>query len=213
LEGLVHKVAVFVDGRYLARVLMDHYRNEDNPTRRRRVEHRKLINDLVVKAGLDREIMRIYYYDCLPYQNEEPTYEQIMRLEGTQRFHAALRRLPRFEVRLGRVAYRGTDAEGRPIYEQKRVDLLLGMDLIMHSVKRTIDEVFIITGDSDFIPAIQTVKAEGIVTYLVYGGNVYQDLLDAADERIEITQDIVDGALMPEFPSYNNVNGQPDPSL
>jgi len=206
----MYKVAVFVDGRYLARVLMDHYRGEDNFARRRRVEHRKLINDLVAKAGADRDIMRIYYYDCLPYQNEEPTYDQIMRLEGTQRFHAALRRLPRFEVRLGRVAYRGSDAEGRPIYEQKRVDLLLGMDLIMHSVKRTIDEVFLITGDSDFIPAIQTVKAEGIVTYLVYGGTAYQDLLDTADERIEITPDIINGALMADYPSCHNSNGQPD---
>jgi len=206
----VHKVAVFVDGRYLARVLMDHYRGDDNLTRRRRVEHRKLIGDLVAKAGPDREIMRIYYYDCLPYQNDEPTYEQIMRLEGTQRFHAALRRLPRFEVRLGRVAFRGIDAEGRPIYEQKRVDLLLGMDLIMHSVKRTVDEVFLITGDSDFIPAIQTAKAEGIVTYLVYGGTVYQDLLDAADERIEITPDLVGAALMPDYPMCANSNGRPE---
>lgn len=204
----MHKVAVFVDGRYLARVLGS-LRREDGLGQRRRVEHRKLISDLVARAGDDREIIRIYYYDCLPYVNDDPSYEQTMRLEGTQRFHAALRRLPRFEVRLGRVAYRGNDAEGRPIYEQKRVDLLLGMDLILHSVKHTVDEVLLITGDSDFIPAIQAVKAEGIVTYLAYGGTVYQDLFDVADERIEITQDIVDGALMAEYP-YANHNGMPD---
>jgi len=134
-----------------------------------------------------------------------------VRLEGTQRFHAALRRLPRFEVKLGRVAYRGNDFEGKPIYEQKRVDLLLGMDLILHSVKRTVDEVFLVTGDSDFIPAIQAAKTEGVITYLVYSGTVYQDLFDAADERIEITPDIVDGALMPEYPLYTNNNWQPDP--
>ena len=195
----MHKVAVFIDGRYLAKVLGT-YRRDDSSGQRRRVEHRKLINDLVAEAGTDREIIRIYYYDCLPYQNnDDPTYEQTMRMEGTQRFHAALRRLPRFEVKLGRVAYRGNDSDGKPIYEQKRVDLLLGMDLIMHAVKHTVDEVFLVTGDSDFIPAIQAVKAEGIVTYLAYGGMVYQDLCDTADERIEITQEIVDNALMAEY--------------
>ena len=205
----MHKVAVFVDGRYLAKILLDRYRREDSSAQRRRVEHRKLIDDIVAKAGPDREIMRIFYYDCLPYMNEDPTYEQTVKLNGTQRFHAALRRLPRFEIRLGRVAYRGCDSEGRPIYEQKRVDLLLGMDLILHSVKHTVDEAFLVTGDSDFIPVIQAAKAEGIVTYLVYGGTVYQDLFDTADERIEITQELVDGALMPEHPLYTN-NWQPD---
>ncbi|MCL2150325.1 MAG: NYN domain-containing protein [Dehalococcoidia bacterium] len=205
----MHKAAVFIDGRYLGKVL-DPYRRVDSSNQRRIVEHRKLIDNIVAKAGTEREIIRIYYYDCLPYINDEPTVEQTMKLNGTQRFHAALRRLPRFEVRLGRVAYRGSDSDGRPIYEQKRVDLLLGMDIILHSVKHTVDEVFLITGDSDFIPAIQAVKAEGVIAYLAYGGTVYQDLYDAADERIEITSDIVDGALLAEYPLFTHPIGQPD---
>lgn len=205
----MHKVAVFIDGRYLAKVLGS-FRRDDGFGQRRRVEHRKLVDDIVLQSGDDKEIVRIYYYDCLPYQSESAGVDQIMRMEGTQRFHAALRRLPRFEVKLGRMAYRGNDYEGRPIYEQKRVDLLLGMDLILHSVKHTVDEVFIVTGDSDFIPAIQAAKIEGVITYLVYGGTVYQDLFDAADERIEITQELVDGAIMPDYPMFANHNTPQD---
>ena len=67
---------------------------------------------------------------------------------------------------------------------------------MLHSTKRSIDEAFIIAGDSDFIPAIRTAKAEGLITYLVHGANSHDDLLDEVDERIEITAELVSGAIL-----------------
>ena len=125
----------------------------------RRIDYHLLLTNLVSKTGADREIIRIYYYHCLPYQNNPPTPEQSAKLSSAQRFFRALQRTPRFEVRLGRLAYRGDDSEGKPIYEQKRVDLLLGIDLTLHSARHTLDEVLMIAGDSDFIPAIQAAKS------------------------------------------------------
>jgi uncharacterized LabA/DUF88 family protein len=189
LESIMHRVAVFIDGGYLDKVL-------DPMRRNRKIGFHKLVVDLVSKAGMDREIIRIYYYHCLPYQDNPPTPDQSLKLGNAQRFFRALQRTSRFEVRLGRLEYRGNDAQGVPIYEQKRVDLLLGIDLTLHAAKGTVDEMFIIAGDSDFIPAICAAKSEGIITYLVHGANPHDDLLDEVDERIEITQAIVDSAVI-----------------
>src|SRR4030042_269642 len=116
----MHRVVIFVDGSYLDKVL--------DPMRHgRRVNYHLLLNNIAKKAGIDREIIRIYYYHCLPYQSNPPTPEQSLKVGNAQRFFRALQRTSRFEVRLGRLAYRGDNSEGKPIYEQKRVDLLLGI--------------------------------------------------------------------------------------
>ena len=185
----MHTVAFFIDGSYLDHVLQE-------VTAGKRVNYRALISTIVGSAGSDRDIIRIYYYHCLPYQENPPTPEQSERFGRMQRFFRALQRTPRFEVREGRLAYRGLNNEGNPIFEQKRIDLLLGIDLVLHSAKRSIDEAFIIAGDSDFIPAIRTAKSEGVVVYLVHGANAHDDLLDEVDERIEVTAELVSGAIL-----------------
>jgi len=185
----MHRVAVFVDGSYLDHVL-------DEQRQGRRVSYEKLVEAIVGRAGKDREIIRVYYYHCLPYQGNPATEEQRQRFSRAQGFFRALQRTPRFEVRRGRLSYRGLDSEGKPIFEQKQVDLLLGVDLMLHATKGNVDEIFLIAGDSDFIPAIRAVKSEGILVYLVHGAKPHDDLLDEADERIQITPELIGGAVL-----------------
>ena len=82
------------------------------------------------------------------------------------------------------------------ICEQKQIDLLLGVDLMLHAAKGTVDEIFLVAGDSDFVPAIRAVKSEGVLVYLVHGENPHDDLLDEADERIEITPELVSSSIL-----------------
>lgn len=184
-----HTAAFFIDGSYLDYALSDVASGQ-------RVNYRALVRAIAEKAGGERDIIRVYYYHCLPYQDKPPTQAQSERFGKMQRFFRALQRTPRFEVREGRLAYRGLDDKKKPIFEQKRTDLLLGIDLVLHSVQRSIDEAFIIAGDSDFTPAIRTAKSEGVVTYLIHGANPHDDLLDEVDERIEITAELVSGAIL-----------------
>jgi len=184
-----HTVAFFIDGSYLDHALV-------SISAGKRIDYQALIRAIVDKAGGDRNIIRVYYYHCLPYQDHPPTKEQSERFGKMQRFFRAVQRMPRFEVKQGRLAYRGLDDKKNPIFEQKRIDLLLGIDLVLHSTKRAIDEAFIIAGDSDFIPAIRTAKSEGVVTYLVHGADPHDDLLDEVDERIEITPELLSGAIL-----------------
>lgn len=184
----MHKVAFFIDGAYLDHVLVSEFSNQ-------RINYQLLTRAIVGKAGPDREIVRVYYYHCLPYQDTHPTQEQSQRFSNMQRFFRALQRTARFEVRQGRLAYRGIDDKGNPVFEQKRTDLLLGLDLVLLATKKSIDEAFIIAGDSDFIPAVCAAKAEGVIIYLVHGDACHDDLLDEVDERIKITPDLISSSV------------------
>ena len=182
----MYRVAVFIDGGYLDKEL-------DSKRQGYRIDFGKLVKNIVQQTGSDKEIIRVYYYHCLPYQDNPPTQEQSQKFGGAQRFFRALQRTSRFEVRLGRLAYRGVDENGVAIHEQKRVDLMLGLDLMALSAKHIIDEVILVAGDSDFVPAVNAAKKEGLVVYLVHGDRPHDDLLDEVDERIPITQDLISG--------------------
>jgi len=100
-------------------------------------------------------------------------------------------------VREGKLAFRGLDKDsGQPIFEQKRVDIKLAVDLVLLATKRQITRAAIVTGDSDFLPAIQAAKNEGVLIHLFHGGGdnrPHRDLWDTADSRTEITMALING--------------------
>ena len=103
-----------------------------------------------------------------------------------------MERLRRYTVRLGRLAYRGNNESGAPIFEQKRVDILLGVDLVQLAAKQAIQEAILVAGDSDFIPAVIAAKSEGVLVRLFHGDRPHSDLWQEADERIQLTQSLID---------------------
>jgi len=120
-----------------------------------------------------------------------------------QRFLVALERNPRFLVRQGRLAARGYRQDGRPIFEQKQVDILLATDVVLLSTKRLMTEMVIVTGDSDFLPAPKIARDEGVVVRLAHGlgsNRPHNELWDVADERIELTGSWFARSLRPELP-------------
>ena len=180
----VGRVAIFIDGGYLDYVL----RAFGNP----KVGFEKLATTL---ASPD-ELLRTYYYHCLPYQSPTPTIEEAERFAAKQKFFHALSRLDRFEVREGKLAFRGLDQNsGKPIFEQKRVDIKLAVDLVLLATKRQITRAILVTGDSDFLPAVQAAKNEGVLIHLYHGtgdNQPHRDLWDVADSRTAVTEKLVE---------------------
>lgn len=174
--------AIFIDGGYLDQVLLGFGKA--------RIDYSKLCD---VLTG-DVPLLRTYYYHCLPHQPTNPTPEQSKEFANAEKFQRTLNRLPNFTVRRGKIAYRGIDDEGRAIYEQKRVDVALATDLVMHATKRLISHAVLITGDSDFIPAVEIAQAEGVQITLYHTQNksTHDELLDVVDIRKLITQDMID---------------------
>ncbi len=178
------RVAIFIDGAYLQQTL----RSEFNSAK---ICFQQLVNQM---AG-GREILRSYYYDCEPYQSDPPTLDEKTRFGRAQRFHYALDKIPRFQVRLGKLAFRGLDGRGKPLFQQKRVDIQMGVDLVLLAAKNLISDAAILAGDSDFLPAIDAAKPEGVVIHLFHGERPHTDLVARCDERTRIDQSFIDSIL------------------
>ena len=69
-----------------------------------------------------------------------------------------------------------------PDLKQKGVDMRIGLDIAWLSIKRIVESVVLITGDSDFVPAMKVSRKEGIVVYLeTLGHSVFNELRVHAD--------------------------------
>ncbi|MGA2721915.1 MAG: NYN domain-containing protein [Bryobacteraceae bacterium] len=189
--------AVFIDGGYLDKVL---YRDHSNA----RIDLEKLTRLM----SQPDELLRAYYYHCMPYQGTPPTAEESMRYAGRHRFITKLSLLPRFEVRLGRLVCRGIDkTTGERIFQQKRVDCMIGVDMALLAGKGKITNAAILTGDSDLMPAIESVKREGVLTTLWHGGLIPEnrpssELYALVDERRQLMPELIQGILLHRLPHH-----------
>ena len=180
----MEKAVVFFDGAYLQKVLFEEYEKA-------RIDYAMLANALVRQTGA--HLLRAYYYDCLPYQGNPPTEVERKRVSATQRFFKALSRLPRFQVKLGKLSLRGKDEAGRPVFEQKKVDIMIGVDMVEFAAARQISQAILFAGDSDFVPAVEAVKRQGVLTILWHGSmeSVHRELWESCDERYQLSLEII----------------------
>ena len=182
VDGMA-KLAIFIDGGYLTNIA--------RPLRIW-VDFEKLSNAIRDKLSASIEepldLLRTYYYDCLPWRGEHSTDEENKRYFATQNFFKRLRDIPRFDVREGRLQYLGEDGNGRPIVKQKRVDLLIGMDMARLCLRGRVSHVALLSGDSDFLPVLDVAKEEGVAVWHLHGDrNTYaEELRRTADDTLHL---------------------------
>jgi uncharacterized LabA/DUF88 family protein len=189
------KTAIFIDGGYLSKI--GKYFGE--PT----VD----IAKLSIELARGQEILRTYYYDCLPYQSNPPTPEESLRLSSKQRFFHRLNSLPKCQVREGKLQFKGLDNTGRTIFVQKGVDVRLSVDMLSLAAQRAISEAVLLAGDGDLLHAVIGVKELGVNTTLFHYGSpssYSHDLWLECDERFPITQELIDKVTIarPTYPAH-----------
>ncbi len=183
----VDKVALLIDGGYLEKTLKNEFGQP-------RIDYSKL-SDRMGSHVPDSTVIRTYYFHCLPHKGNPPTQEENERFAKRQQFYEYLRGLPRWEVRMGYLAKR-SESNGKVIYEQKQVDMLLGLTAVHLSAKSQISHIGILAGDSDYIPAIRMAKDDGVDIFLFHGQAPHNELVKAADVRIRIDQSFIDSVLL-----------------
>lgn len=163
-----NRVAVFIDNGYLSKVLNDG----------KKIDFLKFCD----KVCDGKERLRTYFYDCKPYISDPPTGEEKARTSQYNKFASRVEALPRFQMRFGKLR---KNKDGS--FEQKRVDILLAVELVRLSWSGQIGHAVIVSGDSDFVPAIEAAKDAGVITNLYYSRkSVHDELLSAVDERFEM---------------------------
>ena len=133
----------------------------------------------VAKACLDpvEELpFRFFYYDCPPFQGtlKAPVSKSKVSIPGSDEWLRDLAARDLFAVRLGVVKFRGwklvsdavrrepQDEDYRADFEQKGVDLRMGLDIASLGHDRVVDRVLVITADTDLIPALKFGRKAGL---------------------------------------------------
>lgn len=130
----------------------------------------------------DEEIFRILYYDCAPYSGtvKLPVSGDPHTFTGSDKWLEELARKDLFAVRRGVLKFRGfkpkqtpvlpallTDADFKPDFEQKGVDMRIGLDIALYSERRTVDRIALVSNDTDCVPAMKYGRRHGLQVVIV----------------------------------------------
>jgi uncharacterized LabA/DUF88 family protein len=143
----------------------------------------------------NEELFRLFYYDCPPYQGRETNpidkstvdFRNLKKFQARSLFLSEMKAKDFVALRLGVARNRGwtlTDGyirraiAGTPpnpplasdvflALEQKGVDMRIGIDVASLTLKRIVDRVILISGDTDMIPAMKLARREGVQVVLV----------------------------------------------
>lgn len=127
----------------------------------------------------DEELFRVLYYDCPPYVGKVrlPISGNEYEFTGSDRWLDELARRDFFAVRRGALKFRGwepkvagaakLDSDFKPNFEQKGVDMRLGLDIANYSANRVVDRIAVITADTDMVPALKYARQAGLQVVLV----------------------------------------------
>jgi uncharacterized LabA/DUF88 family protein len=167
------RVAILIDGGHL-RVL----------TRRAGHDYVPSYIEKIAKACVqaDETLLRILYYDCAPYNGQAklPVSGNIRIFDGSNRWLQQLAEKDLFAVREGVLKFRGfkpkniplatrelKDSDFKPDFEQKGVDMRIGLDMANFSATKSVGRLILLTGDTDCLPAMKHARISGLQVVLV----------------------------------------------
>lgn len=137
-------------------------------------------------------LYRIFFYDCPPLERtlvrpvsgEPVDFGRSGAAAFRRELHDQLRRQRKMALRLGRIGERGEwrlkaqalqqlragtlhwddlkDEHYEPDMRQTQVDMKIGIDIASLAYKRLVDQIVLVAGDADFIPAAKLARREGI---------------------------------------------------
>jgi uncharacterized LabA/DUF88 family protein len=109
------------------------------------------------------ECKKIYFYTAPPFQSSIPTKQENKRRASYDKFINKLKNAkPQIIIREGRCQKIGDN------YSQKGVDTLITIDLSRIPRKENINEIILLSSDTDFVPIIKDLKEDGIEVILAY---------------------------------------------
>jgi len=132
--------------------------------------------------GADEEFLRIFYYDCRPFKGNLtlPVSGNKQPYSQPDDWLNVLSRKELFALRLGVLKFRGfkpnsipissrplTDSDFKPIFEQKGVDMRIGLDIALFAETRAVERIILLTNDTDCIPAMKYGRRAGLQLVLM----------------------------------------------
>ncbi len=161
-------------------------------------------------------LYRIFYYDCLPLDDkainplsgDEIDFSASDISRHNKSLFSNLYKKELFAMRMGQMslnrnnwdlkktALKANRISGsevtikandlNPNITQKGVDIKIGLDIATLALKKQISKLILVTGDSDFIPALKLARVEGLqICMVTLGHSVFDGLKQHSDFLIE----------------------------
>ena len=156
---------------------------------------------------------RIYYYDATPLsgrqkkplKGEELDFSSHPRAIRQRQLYEELSRYPYVAIRSGECTFGGwavqpyklkTNVDAvqigpgdlRPLINQKGVDMRIGMDIAALTLKKLVEVIVLVTGDSDFVPAMKFARREGAQLFLApMGHGIREAMYEHSDVVLSVT--------------------------
>jgi hypothetical protein len=177
----------------------------------------KLASKYAGGSGLDLDYGRltqgyskVFYYDALPgRKSDEEDSAYALRIAPQRSLFDHLSTLDRFHVYEGDV--RRSSSRRGP--EQKKIDVMIAVDMLTHSFRRNMHEATLLTGDLDFKPLIDALVQEGMFVTLWYPPDATaRELISAADRSTPLNINAIHHALIGSGPApfiLPKVHGEP----
>jgi uncharacterized LabA/DUF88 family protein len=147
----------------------------------------------VLNVG-EEELFRIFYYDCEPFGREvtnpvdgsKTNYQLMSAYAARKQFFFDLGQTEFVALRRGDLKARGwefspnyrktliagaavapTAKDVYPNFEQKGVDMRIGIDVATLALKKIVERIILFSGDTDMIPALKLARREGLQVFVV----------------------------------------------
>lgn len=157
---------------------------------------------------------RVYYYDSVPLETAHDKPLGGGRIEfgnspiagRSRQLFEQLAQQPYTALRLGELSFQGwrlspkklgkangpaveiTGDDLQPSITQKGVDMRIGMDIAALTLKKQVEVIVLVSGDSDFIPAMKFARREGAHLYLApLGQRVRPAMLEHSDLLLDVS--------------------------
>ena len=167
------KTVVMIDGGYIRAAAARAARTFDN-------DFIRTFSGGCVSPG--EYLIRVIYYDAPLYRGsvQLPVSGLAKKFEGSDAWLDDLAGSHRFAVRRGALGFRGwkpkttpisgralTDEDFSPVFEQKGVDMRIGLDIASMSERRSVDRIVLVSGDTDMVPAMKHARKAGLEVVMI----------------------------------------------
>jgi len=201
------KTAILIDGEFFSIALGHDLRLTRRPSAAEIYQHACRLVDPATE-----ELLRIFYYDSHSFagHSRHPVTRQLLHFSHTHqarartRFLSELGQMDLIALRCGKTRPRGWHLKNaylsqlthgdlrRPTaddyelrFEQKGVDMRIGIDVATLALNHYVDRIIVVTNDTDLIPALKVARRCGIQVVIAQIGsfNPHHDLVEDADFR------------------------------
>ncbi|MBW8461291.1 NYN domain-containing protein [Acidovorax sp.] len=187
-------------------------------------DFQRLVGAICATSELENmRLHRVYYYDSVPLESTEKKplnggvveFSKDPLVARSKQLFLHLSRLPLMALRLGELSFNGWSIAARkldrapgekfeivagdlkPAITQKGVDMRIGMDIAALTLKKQAQVIVLVTGDSDFVPAMKFPRRECAQLYLApLGHRIKETMYEHSDLVLQF--DIPGPPIQPE---------------